>query len=75
MLILLGLTINGCKTIEYVYPEYELPEEPKRELKEEPKDLKDMADLIIYYKKLVEEWEQWAENVKKIITYEKREEK
>ncbi len=66
-MILLLLTISACKTIEYVYPEYELPEEPQRQELQEVKNLQDAAEVIIYYKELVEKWEKWAESVKELL--------
>ena len=66
-LILFLLIIPGCKTIEYVYPEYELPAEPEREIIEEPETIEDLALIINYYDSLVSEWEQWSISVKEII--------
>lgn len=67
LLILLTLTITGCKTIEYIYPEYELPVEPTREILQQPETLQDLALIINYYDSLVSKWEQWAVSVKEII--------
>jgi len=61
------LTITGCKTIEYIYPDYELPVEPARELLQQPETLQDLALIINYYDSLVLKWEQWAISVKDII--------
>ena len=66
-LILLTLTITGCKTIEYIYPDYELPVEPQREILQQPETLQDLALIINYYDSLVSKWEQWAVSVKDII--------
>jgi len=66
-LLLLMLTITGCKTIEYIYPDYELPVEPARELLQQPETLQDLALIINYYDSLVLKWEQWAISVKDII--------
>lgn len=78
--ILLSLIMTGCKTIEYVYPEYELPAEPQREILEEPKltydgehiewleFIKDLGLIINYYDSLVSQWEEWAVSTKEIIT-------
>jgi len=66
-LILFLLIIPGCKTIEYVYPEYELPVEPEREVLEQPETIEDLALIINYYDSLVSEWEQWAISTKEII--------
>ncbi len=62
-LISLSLIINGCKTIEYVYPEYVLPPEPTREIIQDPETLQDLAMIINYYDSLVIKWEQWATSV------------
>jgi len=66
-LILFLLIIPGCKTIEYVYPDYELPAEPIREIIEDPETIEDLALIINYYDSLVSEWEQWSISVKEII--------
>jgi len=66
-LILFLLIIPGCKTIEYVYPDYELPAEPVREIIQPPETLEDLALIINYYDSLVSEWEQWSISVKEII--------
>jgi len=67
LLIFLILITAGCKTIEYVYPEYELPPQPKREFIAVPETQKDWVELINYFNSLVSEWEQWAKDVQKII--------
>ncbi len=66
-LLLLTLTITGCKTVEYIYPDYELPVEPQREILQQPETLQDLALIINYYDSLVSKWEQWAISVKDII--------
>jgi len=69
-LILFLLIIPGCKTIEYVYPDYELPAEPIREIIEDPETIEDLALIINYYDSLVSEWEQWSISVKELIEVE-----
>jgi len=69
-LVLSMLIILGCRTVEYVYPEYELPSEPQREMLEQPETVQDLALIINYYDSLVSEWEQWAVSTKEIITTE-----
>lgn len=71
LVILSLLIIPGCKTIEYIYPEYELPAEPQREILQQPETILDLGLIINYYDSLVSEWERWAIDVKKIITEEK----
>ena len=66
-LILLTLTITGCLTTKLIYPEYELPIEPEREILEDPETLQDLALIINYYDSLVSKWETWAISVKEII--------
>ena len=61
------LTITGCLTTKYVYPEYILPTEPEREILQQPETLQDLGLIINYYDSLVSEWEQWAVDVKEII--------
>lgn len=67
-MILLIIIIVGCQTIEYVTPDYVLPPEPKREMIDKNLSLPDdYPYLIIYYESLVQAWELWAKDVKKII--------
>lgn len=72
LVLLLVLTINACTTIEYVYPDYKLPEEPQRQELKIPESTEDYKNILGYYELLVQQWEQWAKSVKKII--EKKEE-
>ena len=65
--ISLILTTAGCRTIEYVYPEYEFPVQPRREFIAVPETQKEWVELINYFNSLVTEWEQWAKSVHKII--------
>lgn len=44
-----------------------LPPEPKREEMPEVHTLEDAGKLINYYEHLVQEWELWGTNVKRII--------
>lgn len=59
--------MTGCITVKYVYPEYELPAEPTREMLQQPETIEDLALIINYYDSLVLEWEQWAISTKEII--------
>jgi len=60
--------MTGCLTgIEYVYPEYVLPDEPVRVQQSTPVTKMDYALIFNYYNKLVYEWEQWAVDVKETI--------
>lgn len=70
LLILLTLTITGCKTTKEV-EKIELPPKPQREILEAPKDLKGIAELLNYYEHLVQQWENWGERVEKLIDPEK----
>lgn len=58
--------MTGCKTLE-VKHKIELPPKPERQELKEPKDLKDIAELLNYYEHLVQEYEVWADTVTKII--------
>ena len=69
-MILLPLTIQGCKTTK-VEKEITLPPKPQRQELKAPQDLKDVADLLNYYEHLVEQWEEWGETVT-ILTEEKK---
>lgn len=65
--VFLSLIIPGCRTIEYVYPEYVLPAEPVRVDQPSPITKKDYALIYNYYEHLVREWEKWAVSVYAII--------
>ena len=69
-MILLPLTIQGCKTTK-VENEIELPPKPQRQELKAPQDLKDITELLNYYEHLVEQWEEWGETVT-ILTEEKK---
>ena len=69
-MILLPLTIQGCKTTE-IEKEIILPPKPQRQELKAPQDLKDIADILNYYEHLVEQWEEWGETVT-ILTEEKK---
>ena len=70
-MILLPLTIQGCKTTK-VEKEITLPPKPQRQELKAPQDLKDVAELLNYYEHLVEEWEEWGSTVDAILTEEKK---
>lgn len=70
-MILLPLTILGCRTTK-VEKEIILPPKPQRQELKAPQDLKDVAELLNYYEHLVEEWEQWGSTVDAILTEEKK---
>ena len=70
MLIVLSVILSavitaGCKTI----PEQAitLPPKPEREVLESPKNLKDFAEILVYYNDLVSQWELWGDTVEKMI--------
>jgi hypothetical protein len=62
------LTIQSCRTTKQ--QEIELPPKPQRQELQPPQDLKDYAEIIIYYEYLVEEWEAWGELVENIYNVE-----
>ncbi len=79
--ILLTLTISGCKTIEYVYPEYTFPESPSDmvysqedimfmtiNMSEEQK--KRFAELLQDFESKQIEWQEWKKAVLEIIKNE-----
>lgn len=70
-MILLPLTILGCKTTK-VEKEIILPPKPQRQELKAPQDLKDLADILNYYEHLVEQWEEWSKSVDAILTEEKK---
>ena len=70
MLILLLLTIQGCKTTK-VEKEIELPPKPERVEQKEPETLSDLADLLNYYEHLVQDWENWGDRAEKLIKQKK----
>ena len=69
-MILLPLTIQGCKTTK-VQNEIELPPKPERVEQKEPETLSDLADLLNYYEHLVQDWELWADCAEKLIKQKK----
>ena len=69
-MILLPLTILGCRTTK-IEKEIVLPPKPQRQELKAPQDLRDIADILNYYEHLVEQWEEWGETVT-ILTEEKK---
>ena len=69
-MILLPLTIQGCKTTK-AENEIELPPKPERVEQKEPESLSDLADLLNYYEHLVQDWELWADRAEKLIKQKK----
>ena len=69
-MILLTLTIQGCKTTK-TENEIELPPKPQRVEQKEPETLSDLADLLNYYEHLVEQWENWGDRAEKLIKQKK----
>ena len=47
--------------------EIKLPPKPQRQELKEPTNLKECAEIIVYYESLVEEWESWGETVTLIV--------
>ena len=70
-MILLPLTILGCRTNK-IEKEIILPPKPQRQELKAPQDLKDLADTLNYYEHLVQEYEVWADTVEAILTEEKK---
>lgn len=66
-IVLIIISVINCKTIEYIYPTYNLPPEPKRVEQQAPQNEKETVELILYYQELVELWENWAEDIKNIL--------
>ena len=65
LLIALFLQITtGCGSLPRT--EAILPPKPERQEQKSPENLKDYADLILYYETLVQKWEQWADTVEKL---------
>lgn len=64
--ILLTLIISGCRTTK-VEKEIILPPKPQREILEDPKDLQEVAELLNYYEHKLQEYEEWADSVEKLI--------
>lgn len=60
-------TIPGCVTKPQVAHEIKLPPKPQREELKEPKNLKDIAEMLNYYEHLVERWEEWGDTVTIIV--------
>ena len=58
----------GCKSPPK--NEIVLPPFPERQEQQMPEDLKDYAQLLLYYEFLVEEWEVWGQTVTELIDSE-----
>ena len=69
-MILLPLTILGCRTNK-IEKEIILPPKPQRQELKAPQDLKELADTLNYYEHLVQQWENWGDTVSKLIETEK----
>jgi len=79
-LILLIILISGCKTIEYVYPDYknQLPVKPDKvnnlteifelyDLLDAEKELELFEKIILYYDNKLTDWNNWYIDVLKIL--------
>ena len=66
MLVLLPITITGCRTtkVEYIVV---LPPKPVRQEITPPKNVSECAEVINYYDSLVKLWEAWGETVEKTV--------
>ena len=62
--ILLSATTTGCRSLKAEAPAF--PPKPKRSRIETPHSVKDYAEIIAYYERLVQEWELWGETVEKV---------
>ena len=69
ILLLIIIIVPGCKTYEPKddYIESIIILRPKREVLEEPQDINDMVEIIIYYESLLQEWEAWGNLVESSI--------
>ena len=65
IVILLPLTIAGC--VSKPKQQVTLPPTPQRKELNQAKTVEDLVNMINYYEHLVQEWEQWGEDVQKII--------
>lgn len=76
MLILLTLSLalitTGCVSNDV---EITLPPQPQRSEQTSPHTLKEYAHLVVYYEYLLQEWEQWGEDVTNIVENKKKEKK
>lgn len=64
--ILFLIIMTGCRTTKVEY-KIELPPKPEREELTIPKNVKECAEVILYYHSLVKEWEAWGDEVEKIV--------
>ena len=65
LLLPLLLATTGCVTAEK--DGTVLPPKPERRRLEPPENLRDYAEIIVYYDGLVREWELWGATVSSII--------
>ena len=61
------LIILGCKTTNVEERDITLPPKPQRRELKESESMQDIANILNYYEHLVQEWEEWADTVTKII--------
>lgn len=66
LLVLLPITITGCRTTKVQYIVV-LPPKPQREEVKAPQTVKECGEVINYYNSLVKLWEAWGEDVSEQI--------
>ena len=64
-ILFLTATTTSCKTTASV--EYVLPPKPEREVMPHIETVADYAEVILYYERLVEQWEAWGNTVEAIM--------
>lgn len=66
---LLSVLIISCATTTKA--EIILPPKPQRKMQNNATSVKEMAELVVYYDSLIQEWELWGNDVESIVSKEK----
>ena len=64
------LTILSCKSTKQIEKQVVLPPKPERRELPPVESVKDLAQTIVYYEALVQEWELWGQTVEDIVNGE-----
>ena len=66
------LTMTACRTTKQEDTKIVLPPKPQRHELPPVESVKDMANTIVYYEALVQQWELWGYTVEGLVYGEQR---
>lgn len=66
------LTMTACRTTKQEDSKIVLPPKPQRQELPPVESVKDMANTIVYYEALVQQWELWGDTVEGLVYGEQR---